>query len=91
MLNNIWGLALLAVVILSCMGAIICSRFLKSSPMRYVISAKEDEKFLAESIAIQPDNSPVFEDIPVNVVIENGMKKMGSEKFTMSQGECIDV
>lgn len=91
MLDNNWGFALFTIVILSCVGAIIWSRFLKSSPVQHVISVKEDERYLEESIAIQPDNSPVFEDLAVAVVIENGMEKMGREKFTMSQGEYIDV
>lgn len=83
---NGWGIALSAVVALSCIGALILSAFRKPSSIRNIISEEEDAQYLEESIAIQPDNSPVFEEKQVEEVIEDGMQKMRNENYNMLQG-----
>lgn len=83
---NGWGIALSVVVVLSSIVALILSAFRKPAPIGCIISEKEDARYLKESIAIQPDNSPVFEEKPVEEVIEDGMQKMRNEHYNMLQG-----
>lgn len=86
MIFNGWGIALSVVVVLSCIGALVLSAFRKPAPVRNIISEKEDAQYLEESIAIQPDNSPVFEEKRAAEVIEDGMQQMRNENYNMLQG-----
>lgn len=88
---NGWGIALSVLVALSCIGALVLSAFRKPAPIRSIISEKEDARYLEESIAIQPDNSPVFEEKQAKEVIEDGMQQMRNEKYNMLQGVNEDV
>lgn len=88
---NVLGIVLLALVLLSCICGLFFACIRKPKPMECVISEQEDERFLEESIAIQPNNSPVFEDTSVSTVIKIGIKKMSDESYNMLQGVNLDV
>lgn len=90
---NWWGIIAIVPIIIAALVVFLVAFFKgpKKQTLSFSMSKEEDERYLEESIAIQPYNSPIFKDKDVTEVIKKGMDTMQNEDFRIFKGVGFDV
>lgn len=82
------GLAIILIIILLMTLSIVIYiyKYKNYDKVEFKITPEENKKFIDDSIAIQPSNTPIFPDENTHDIIESGFELFRNEQFKLLKG-----